>query len=295
MSLFGRSILRKKGPKMLYKNRINIIIRHLYFEPKCYFSSNINNIKPMVHNYQFLNTIFSNNNTQTNDVLYDAIIVNNLLINSNMLIKIARNANKIVCADGGANILYNATKDIHPTSIIGDLDSVTNEVSQYYRNNNTNVLYIDDQETNDFDKSLNHLIKLNSLSSYIICFGIFGDRWDHEMQALNVIYKYYMDISNNIGIKRDIILLSNENMVVMLNKGTHKVICSDFQGKICALVPLYGSANVTTDGLKWELNNQKLSFGGLVSTSNERIKNEITITTDNIIGFHTNIKSTAML
>ena len=44
--------------------------------------------------------------------------------------------------------------------------------------------------------------------------------------------------------------------------------------KWCSLVPMGTACRVTTTGFRWNLNNQILSFGSLISTSNEFDKNE---------------------
>lgn len=41
------------------------------------------------------------------------------------------------------------------------------------------------------------------------------------------------------------------------------------EGPSCGLVPLTGPARVTTTGLKWNLNDDEISFGRFISTSNQ--------------------------
>jgi thiamine pyrophosphokinase len=50
----------------------------------------------------------------------------------------------------------------------------------------------------------------------------------------------------------------------------------------CGLVPLQGDARVSTVGLKWDLNDEVMSFnaGGLISTSNQFIEDKVVIRTD---------------
>jgi len=53
----------------------------------------------------------------------------------------------------------------------------------------------------------------------------------------------------------------------------------------CGLIPLDGKALVTTSGLKWNLANQPLRFGDLISTSNsfaEEVK-EVFVETDALL------------
>ena len=52
----------------------------------------------------------------------------------------------------------------------------------------------------------------------------------------------------------------------------------------CGLFPLCQSVNnVTTTGLKWNLSNQRMEYGALISTSNLINSEEITISADSIL------------
>jgi len=48
----------------------------------------------------------------------------------------------------------------------------------------------------------------------------------------------------------------------------------------CGLIPLAGATIVTSTGLKWNLNQDELKFGALISTSNAFASKEIVIETD---------------
>lgn len=46
------------------------------------------------------------------------------------------------------------------------------------------------------------------------------------------------------------------------------------------ILPIYGPANITTEGLEWDVENWPTSMGGQVSTSNHIVRDQITVTTD---------------
>eukprot|EP00917_Polyrhabdina_sp_WS-2016_P031053 GHVP01066206.1.p1 GENE.GHVP01066206.1~~GHVP01066206.1.p1 ORF type:complete len:137 (+),score=29.56 GHVP01066206.1:85-495(+) len=87
------------------------------------------------------------------DQSFDVIILNTPL--PAFTDKIVRHSNlrSLVCADGGALRLKALCPDVVPNFIIGDLDSYAQDLV----NVQTEVIFVKDQDTNDFEKSLNFL------------------------------------------------------------------------------------------------------------------------------------------
>ena len=58
----------------------------------------------------------------------------------------------MIITDGAANYLYSSSlkdiKNIH--SIVGDMDSISPYILQYYQNKGVKISKEDDQDTNDF-------------------------------------------------------------------------------------------------------------------------------------------------
>lgn len=78
-------------------------------------------------------------------------------------------------------------------------------------------------------------------------------------------------------------LISDKCLTWLLHKGKHRIkVNHRFLGFSVGLIPL-NVCHVTTTGLKWNLNNTELKFGGLVSTSNtyEDHSDYVTVETDN--------------
>ena len=93
----------------------------------------------------------------------------------------------IYCADGGANHLE--ALGIFPLEIWGDLDSVTKEIIEKYRNNNVRIKkFPKDKDYTDGELILQHISKLNY--DEIIIIGGLGGRIDHLLTNLNLIFKF---------------------------------------------------------------------------------------------------------
>ncbi|MQL90409.1 hypothetical protein Taro_022996 [Colocasia esculenta] len=163
-----------------------------------------------------------------------------------------------VCADGGANRVHDemplmfphddpldVRKRYTPDIIKGDMDSIREEVKEFY---------------------------FNLLS--ILVTGALGGRFDHEVGNINVLYRF-----SNLRI----ILLSDDCLIYLLPKTHHHEILvqSSVEGPHCGLIPIGGpSASTTTTGLQWDLNNMAMNFGGLVSTSNIVRGEKVTVRSD---------------
>eukprot|EP00816_Leptocylindrus_hargravesii_P001639 CAMPEP_0196802738 /NCGR_PEP_ID=MMETSP1362-20130617/2306_1 /TAXON_ID=163516 /ORGANISM="Leptocylindrus danicus, Strain CCMP1856" /LENGTH=295 /DNA_ID=CAMNT_0042174117 /DNA_START=529 /DNA_END=1416 /DNA_ORIENTATION=+ len=191
-----------------------------------------------------------------------------------------------VCADGGANRLLDAVAGAGTTNpelfipdlIRGDLDSLRSDVRQYYSSNGCSVEQDFDQDTNDLDKCLQALaMKYNEPSSsspLTVCvFGAFGGRFDQEMASINALYRWK-------GKFDRLILYTEETSALLLPEDVENQIRINkkLEGPTCGLIPIgFRCESCTTTGLKWNLNNEILEFGGMVSSSNHAEDEVVTV------------------
>jgi len=188
-----------------------------------------------------------------------------------------------ICADGGANRLYDMVVKLArkrgenpkelvrkyvPDVIKGDLDSLRPDVGSFYQSLGTRIIRDRDQSCNDFYKALSELRSMQ-LEQYplsrmtVMALGAFGGRFDQEMAAINALYEWDQ-------VFERLLLLSEQNLGFLLSPGRHRVVPNTLvEGPTCGLLPVGGACRgVTTRGLKWDLKDQVLRFGGLVSSSN---------------------------
>ncbi|KAK6154194.1 hypothetical protein DH2020_013833 [Rehmannia glutinosa] len=196
-----------------------------------------------------------------------------------------------ICADGGANRLYDELpllfpeedavairKRYKPNLIKGDLDSIREEVLRFYKDvpafqmQGTEVIDAsDDQDTTDLHKCVAYIQDLPNLKNQDLCIlvaGALGGRFDHEVGNINVLCRFP---------SMRIILLSDDCFIQLLPSSHHHEIHIQpaVVGPHCGLIPISGpSKSSTTTGLQWNLSDTEMRFGGLISTSNI-VKGEI--------------------
>ncbi|ESW35093.1 hypothetical protein PHAVU_001G206100 [Phaseolus vulgaris] len=191
-----------------------------------------------------------------------------------------------VCADGGANRVYDemplffphqqpshVRSRYKPDAIKGDMDSIRTEVLDFYAKLGTKIIdESHDQDTTDLHKCVTYMRdltpKVDGSEQCILVAGALGGRFDHEIGNINVLCRF----SNT-----RIILLSDDCLIHLLPKNRyHKIyIQSSVEGPHCGLIPIgMPSGSSTTTGLKWDLKDTAMRFGGLISTSNV-VKGEI--------------------
>ncbi|KAI8340281.1 thiamine pyrophosphokinase 1-like protein [Chlamydoabsidia padenii] len=213
------------------------------------------------------------------------IILNQPLKRIDIFKRLWKNATYKFVADGGSNRLYDAFRDdttllekYLPDEIRGDLDSIRPEVKNYYASKHVPITKLNDQNSTDFMKCVDLLkekeAQVNKVFD-IVAMPALGGRFDQTIASINMLY-YMKD-----QIERKVILLSDENMTMLLDKGTHHIEClPDLEGPNCGIMPIGAPATMTTKGLKWNLDNHKCFFGGTVSTSNAIDADLIEIETD---------------
>lgn len=196
-------------------------------------------------------------------------------------------------------------KQFVPDVIVGDLDSARPQVLEFYQAQGCTVKHIRDQDTTDMQKALTTCLEIieqrQDLTNTITCivfYASFGGRFDHQMANVNTLYSY-LCLSNppTHGSGSSIIteeqapkvpplrlcLLSDGNYVELLAAGSNVVHCHPGAEKVgthCGLLPVKEACDeVHTSGLRWNLNGESMSFGGLVSSCNIIDASTVYITT----------------
>ena len=101
---------------------------------------------------------------------------------------------------------------------------------------------------------------------YVVC--DFGGRVDHSISNLNSLYTKCL-------APLETYILSSESITFLLKKGVNVIYAdSDLfsvppMGGYCGFFPFGQEAIVSTFGLKWNVHSKRMSFGGVVSSSNE--------------------------
>jgi thiamine pyrophosphokinase len=195
-----------------------------------------------------------------------------------------------ICADGGANRLWHLNQDWIPNIIVGDLDSLQQDIRTYYEQKGVAIQCRPDQNFNDLDKALQAAIHEAQCTRCIV-FGAFGGRFDQEMGCLQALYKWGdVASSSSENHPRSIWLYDDQTTAILLPADAENHIelallsssgvCGKNvgEGPTCGLIPLGAPCErVTTTGFQWNLSNQPTAFGGLVSTSNRIVAPTVTV------------------
>lgn len=189
-----------------------------------------------------------------------------------------------LCADGAANRLYDSLDEsvrasMLPDLIIGDLDSLRIDVSDYYSSCGVAIECVADQDSHDFEKCLRWLERRQQQPApgahagratgvpaavptaaeslpppsaalaatlpqpfSVVAIGAFGGRLDQQMANLNMAYRYSQFAH--------FCLLSGDSLAFLLRPGKHVIEPNrrEEDGS-CGLIPLGGRCErVSTTG-----------------------------------------------
>ena len=263
-------------------------------------SLNINN------NIDLFNELFTQQNC------HDSLLILNQCINLPFALfqQIWESRPIRICADGAANKLYDYVKDNSnsceeiekyiPDYIVGDLDSIKDDIIEFYLKFNVVILKQNTQYATDFKKCLmmivynayhpgvlkklkyednygidpvDGLIKLletsGDLRINVLAIGGIGGRFDQTINSITELY-------NTNGDKSEITLrFLTETDIIMLipSNGTMINYNKLFRDKVignCGLLPMGECIKlIETRGLKWDVCNWESSIqSGIVSSNN---------------------------
>ncbi|XP_063705706.1 thiamin pyrophosphokinase 1 [Culicoides brevitarsis] len=217
-----------------------------------------------------------------------AIMILNRPISLSFFTKLWNDATIRFCVDGGLDQFLSYKKSCthllkNPYIITGDFDSCSSESMEFAKLKKCKIIQTPDQNETDFTKALRTLETeiQNTKTNFILVICETSGRLDQIMANVNTLFK-----AMNF-MKTEIVLLSSNSLSFLLAPGFHTIHIPQFIVKAqywCALVPFKRSV-VRTKGLKWNLTDTVMEFGGMVSTSNtyEKDTKTVEVTTDSAL------------
>ena len=152
-----------------------------------------------------------------------------------------KSASRIICCDGSSSSLL--AYGLEPTAIVGDLDSVTDELKVRF----SDRLYFNpDQDTNDLTKAI-HWCKERGFNRISILAGT-GMRDDHTIGNVGLLTSY-----QQMGM--DVQMVTDYGVFVPLLKSAK---LTSYEGQQISIFSFNNNTFVTTTNLKYPLVNAKL-------------------------------------
>ena len=152
-------------------------------------------------------------------------------------------AKSILCVDGGADKLEKIGH--YPDLILGDLDSLIDQPGKY----ECDVIHLDDQSRTDLEKSLEWCFKRGIKDLSLV--GFSGGRDDHNVAVLWTLLSY--------AHRMNLVFYSNYSTVECTKDDAS---FNTFPGQIISIIPTNKNTIITTQGLKFPLNNSSLNSPG---------------------------------
>jgi len=156
----------------------------------------------------------------------------------------------IYCADGGANHAYNL--GIIPKLILGDLDSITEEVISHYKK--LGVKFEKFPVSKNFTDGELILEKVTTKYKNVLILGGLGGRTDHFLTNLNLLEKY-----QNVTYE-------DENEMIFWVKKDMEI--RDKKDKIISFIPLTPVVALTLEGFVYPLDGANISRSSSICMSN---------------------------
>jgi thiamine pyrophosphokinase len=176
----------------------------------------------------------------TNNKKSVSLIINGEFPISKKIMNQIKSSEIIIAIDGATNTLIDI--GITPTISIGDFDSI--DVS--YKNKISKLIYTEDQNKTDLEKTLDWCIENDYLSLSI--FGISGKSEDHFLGNFFAINEYCDTISCTIYTDYSTI-----------TPCVGKTVFNSFKGETVSIISFESNNKVNSTDLKYPLDSYKLS------------------------------------
>lgn len=145
------------------------------------------------------------------------IVAGGTIVNTEKLMSSLENSDYIIAADCGYDILHRISK--FPDIIIGDMDSIKNDISKC-----KSEIHRKDKSLSDTELALKHALALQP--DKIEIHGANGNYLDHTLANLELLFKYYNNEIPIVIITDNSRVYAIEKRTKIINKNGHR--CSFF-------------------------------------------------------------------
>lgn len=186
-----------------------------------------------------------------------SLVISNGQINDLDLLKsVSRKVDFIVCADGGTN--YISKVNIVPNLVVGDLDSINDEVLDIINSKNIPLKkYNPHKDYTDTELAMDYLIEKGF--DEIIFMGVTGTRIDHTLANILLLDKLLKK-----GVKG--IIIDDKNVIYIVDD---ELVLDREEETFVSVIPITTSgARVTLKGFEYELDKFDINFSSTIGISN---------------------------
>jgi thiamine pyrophosphokinase len=176
-------------------------------------------------------------------------------------VSLARDADLLLAADGGANHL--AAVGLRPAAVVGDLDSIRPGVRAWL--GEQAMVPRPDQDHTDLEKTLAFAIDEHA-ATRVTVLAATGGRPDHAFENLALAARW----GRNVAVE----LRGEDGRFVPV---LARAELSTTTGQLISLLPLGRCERVTTRGLQWELAGDVLDPTSRISVSNRASGRQVTV------------------
>ena len=170
----------------------------------------------------------------------------------------------IIAGDRGLEALYQLK--ILPNHIVGDFDSVSPKILEFYKNQSQIVFHTYHPEKDNTDTDIALKLAIGLKSSAITIMGALGRRMDHAIANIHILKDA---LETNIPCQ----ILDEHNRIYLINK-ENTLEKNRVYGKYISLIPLTSEVkDLTLTGFKYPLDNYDLPIGTSLGVSNEIVEN----------------------
>ena len=179
----------------------------------------------------------------------------------------AKQADFLIAVDGGAD--HCVAAGVMPDIVIGDLDSISLYVLNRLKQAEIKILsYPVEKDFTDLELALQYAV--NQPEGEIMIIGGIGTRWDMSLANLTLLGADFLE-------NRVIRMIGGNQEAVLVRSGRQITIYGNI-GNIVSLIPLCSDAKgVTTQGLRYPLDNETLFFAATRGISNQLRSKKATV------------------